>query len=261
MSKTGRAIGISLVVLTGIFALLVLAFVAALPPWLEKSLVPDLVAKTGIRGFSWQVRTVGLSKADFGGIKIGGLGNEAVAVASVQLDYSISGLFDRTLERLRISGVDLRLQVENGKIEFPGIDIEKLSGTETPRSEARPGKAASPAWRLERIELENAVVHGRFEGRSFHLPVDRAVLSMGPNFEKAKIDCTLLPFGSPVEITMEFFERFKRATVACSARDLPPENALRLLGRPLEMDLDGALNIDANAEFSLRPFGLIAAAS
>ena len=257
MTKTGRAIGITLVVLAGIFALLVLAFIAAVPPWLEKSLVPDLVAKAGIHDFSWQIRTVGLSKADFGGIRVGGLGDEAATVASVQLDYSLSGLFDRTLDRVRISGVDLRFEVENGKVEFPGIDIEILSGKGEPRSKTRSDETTPPAWQVGQIELENAVVHCRFEGMPFHLPVDLAIRSMDSNFEKAKIECTLLPFGSPIEITMESYERFARATVVCSVRDFPPENALRLLGRPLAMDLDGVLNLDANAEISLRPFGLV----
>jgi hypothetical protein len=77
-------------------------FSVALPAYLEKRLLPDLAQQSGIEGFAWNVRKIGIQGADFGVVTIGKKPLEVLSINSIQLNYSLSGLIRRHLKSIHI---------------------------------------------------------------------------------------------------------------------------------------------------------------
>ena len=110
---------LALCVLAVVLALAVAALWAFLPRLIEDLAVPEAATRLNLPGLRADVRRLDFSGLDLGEISLGpGAG---VSVAAVQADWSLAGLMDGRLDRVRIMGLRVRAVEENGVWTVPGL--------------------------------------------------------------------------------------------------------------------------------------------
>ncbi len=86
-----------------------------LPHYLESRIIPLLVAKTGIEDFAFNVRHIGIYGADLGALRIGPEQKPALLIRSAQIDYTPKELYQKKIERMTLSGIELYGEFKDGK--------------------------------------------------------------------------------------------------------------------------------------------------
>ncbi len=247
-------ISLACVLLAG--AVLVLAFAAVVPSWVERSVAPLLESNAGIEGFEWRVRRIGIAGADFGGIKLGETQPSAIAVASVQIDYDLPGLLNRRLKQVRVSGVDVFFEYANGEVSFPGIDAEKLFAKEAEAGRDSKNGGGPPVF-VEKVVFENAMLNGVFENKRFSIPLDLALFSGDENYETVRIVAELFPSGQRIGIDALSEKKSGRLKLAFDAKGFNPAVLAGLSGS--DLCLDGSVDMEGKALFGLSPFEFLSA--
>lgn len=83
--------------------------VFVLPEYLESSVIQRLAAANGFEAKEVRIRRIGLDGADAGPIRIEEAGRRSIAIAAVQIDYSLWGLLRKRIQGIVISGLHLEL--------------------------------------------------------------------------------------------------------------------------------------------------------
>ena len=86
-----------------------------LPFYLETRIIPQLATDAGISDLAVNVRSIGFNGADLADLRFGSPDHPALVIRSVQVDYSPRSLYQRKIDKITLSGIDLR--------QFPGDNI------------------------------------------------------------------------------------------------------------------------------------------
>lgn len=105
-----------------IFALACGAYYS-IPLFLEKKLLTMIAKSYGFTESSCEVRKLSLNKLDIASLKLGHPENPAIEIDSVRVDYSLSGLFKKYVNKVVINGLQIRGEHRNGNILIPPIDL------------------------------------------------------------------------------------------------------------------------------------------
>ena len=105
-----------------IFALACGAYYS-IPFFLENKLLTIIAKSYGFTQSSCEVRKLSLNKLDITSLKLGHPENPAIEIDSVRVDYSLSGLFKKYVNKVVISGLQIRGEYRNGNILIPPIDL------------------------------------------------------------------------------------------------------------------------------------------
>ncbi len=258
MRRFKRSIVISLACALMVSAVVALVLAALAPTWVEKSVAHFLESDAGIEGFEWQVRRIGFTGADFGGIKLGEKQPYALSAASVQIDYDLRGLLNWRLEQVRISGVDIFFELENGKLSFPGIDTEKLlkRGEGADRDS---GKSGGPPVFVERVVFENAVLNGVFENNRFTIPLDLVLFSGDEDYANVRAVAELFPSGQRIGIDSLLERNEERLKVSFDTTGFRLGSFFGLFVPVSSLDLDGTVDLKGRAAFDLSSFKIVSA--
>ncbi len=95
-----------------------------LPYYAEKTLLPGLAGSAGVSGFSCDVRRIGMTGADLGSLKFGESAQQpAFRMESLRVDYSPLKLINRQVNRIVLSGVQVKVEYNGNRFILAGLDI------------------------------------------------------------------------------------------------------------------------------------------
>ncbi len=226
-----------------------------LPAYIENSILPDFSRRLAT-SLSARVYGIGVSAADIGDIAIGDPQNPAVKIGSVHADYAIPPLLRGKINRLKINGLELFLEIAHGSIISPGLypDINI-----SPETKAEPEQALSEISlpiEPESLEISNGIVRINYEGKLLLLAFDLQLLKKSVQAIKPLYDFRLhlLPQGEIVSLTGTIDLGNNTCTVNLAADSLDVSKFIFLLPAfenklPLK-----TLSIKGNTKISLRPF-------
>ncbi len=130
-----------------------------LPHYLESRIIPQLVAKTGIADFAFKVRHIGLYGADLGALRIGPEQKPALFIRSAQIDYTPKELYQKKIERMTLSGIELYGEYKDGKFALRSIDLDQaLTLLQSNRTSMPESEGDLPLIFLRELEIRNAVI-------------------------------------------------------------------------------------------------------
>ncbi|HHT9130710.1 MAG TPA: hypothetical protein ACFYEC_07600, partial [Candidatus Brocadiaceae bacterium] len=151
-----------------------------LPTYIESKAFPKISQKIGTR-IECNVRRIGFTGADLGGLFIGDSNKTVVSIGSIRLDYSLPGLFKKHIDSIAISGLELNCEFVNGKIVVPGFDLQKISPSPEQKSDENTSEVATKDRQLPvsigSFEIRNAVLVCDYNGQSYRLPFELSVLA------------------------------------------------------------------------------------
>lgn len=129
----------------------------------------------GFAGSSCEVRKFGLRGLDLAFLQLGEPENPFLSFDFVRFDYSLSGLLKKHINRVIISGVEIRAEYKNGSFSIPGLDMEHLfKGYAETTPENLENRNGSYQYTLPvtigQVEVRNAAIIVISDDTSFRIP-------------------------------------------------------------------------------------------
>ena len=233
-------------------ALMVLALVVLwqfLPGFLETRILPGLAMQNGIGWQKGRIRHIGLTGFEAGPVIVGRDNTSGITVDSVYVDYTPWGLFQKRINRMIVSGLNLHVSVNNGGIAISGIDTVKPP----PSSQKVPDREpAESSVAVERLRINHAVLNLDWENGHLRIPFDLTA-RLAPTGE---IDAmlALYPCGQKMLVSGRWSQKDASGHVSLAAHSLSVEKMVALLKAVPGLVLGGNVDLQAGASIQMSPF-------
>jgi hypothetical protein len=239
-------------------SLLIICFCIALsvilPAYLEKRLLPDIVQQSGIEGLTWNVRRIGLTGADFEAVIIDERSLETLSVNSVQLNYSPAGLLRRHLTSIHVCGLSLAIELKEGKILFPGIDLNRILSENNTSTEKKGWTKQPLPLSFDRIVIEPAIITAKLNQKTLRITGDITILPLNESFDLLKCVINFYTFESTIRAEAQLDLDSGALKIFCDFQNLSLENYLYYLTSDNTMHVKGNMDFTAYLETNLDSF-------
>ncbi len=232
-----------------------------LPRYIEKNILPALGDRlsTSLTG---QVFTIGLNEASLGDLIIGDTKNTAVSIGSIHADYSVFSILDKKIKQLRINGLTLNLEVSEGRIIIPGLDLEKIIETKSKRDISQQSSTINLPLQLDNFQISNGFLNILHENQSvlipFGLQITRKEQTDKDTLPAYRLNLQMFPQGEEIKISGSVDLANNKGQFDLSADSLDMKPFAFVLGELGEILSFGKASIRGNAAINLMPFQLIA---
>ena len=228
-----------------------------LPRYLESRVIPRLMTDTGIADFAFKVRHIGIYGADLGTLRIGPEQKPALVIRSVQIDYTPKGLYQKKIDRMTLSGIELYGEFKGGKFALRSIDFDEvLTKLQSNRGSTPESEGDLPAIFPGELEVRNAVVIFKINDRTFRMPFEINVAAEKEDNNRLNLTAEMYPLGELVhaEARLDLKQQLINLNLAAAALDLNRFSGL--VQTVSDFMLAGRLNLKATAHLQLMPFAI-----
>ncbi|MBW1840671.1 MAG: YdbH domain-containing protein [Deltaproteobacteria bacterium] len=236
-----------------------------IPTYIESRLLPEMARNAGFSEYVCDVRNVDFSGADLGPVTIGGRRHPALSIDSVQMDYTLSGLYNREIERIFISGIELSCELKNGKWIIHGFDLETYLSRLKSSHKALPSSfKTSPPFIFKRLEIKNALIVFNWKGRRLRLPMALELVGLKKDrntHDRNEFDCTLrvYPRGQEIVFTSNVNLSKKRVLLGFETNAVYLERFSDFTKLIPALKLSGEADVKGEVSFQYGPFQLSSA--
>ncbi len=238
------------------FVSLVLAGYVVLPALVSRHLPTEQIKRLGFVGFSGRISRIGLHRTAAGPFVFGSADRPALAVGSVDLDYTPNGLRRKTIRRIRISDVVVNAVLGPGGLSFPGLDSSVLAKRRTTDEAPAGGPSPLTAIILEKLDIRSGLVNLTWRGQTYLIPFDAELAAGGTDMARLDGRVRLYPRDQPLVVSagLDFKKRPGRIRVDGSAIDL--DRFADLVHLVPGLDATGRIRVQAGALLNLAPVAL-----
>ncbi len=230
-----------------------------LPHYLESRVIPQLLAETGFSNFAFNVRHLGIYGTELGVLRIGPEQNPSLIVQSVHIDYTPKKLFQKQIERITLSGIEIYGEFKNGKFALGSADfnqaLTKLQSSRTSMPESGPNM---PPIFLKELEIRNAVIIITTDDGTHRFPFDIIVVPGKEDYSHLNLTASMYPRGELVraEARIDLKNQRIAANLSTVSLDLNRFSGLVQTVSDTVSDsvLSGRLDLKVTANFQLAPF-------
>jgi hypothetical protein len=252
----------SLLILILTFCCIIAGLSYYLPSYVESKLIPGIVQDAGLGDVACDVRRIGVTGADLGGLRIGDEDNPAFTVDSVRVDYSFRGLARGHIKRVVLSGIELHCEMRDGEFTIRGLDFSSLFPKD--KSEENSGTSSggtSSAVPFEIFQVNNAVVVWQWDGGEFRLPFDVEVVRGEKDFDSLGCTLRVYPRGQTIVSTAQIDLTEKIVSLEFDASGVKLEKLADLASFIPGLTLWGKGDMGGEACLRLEPFRITSAAA
>jgi hypothetical protein len=226
-----------------------------LPHYLESRIIPLLVAKTGIEDFAFNVRHIGIYGADLGALRIGPEQKPALLIRSAQIDYTPKELYQKKIERMTLSGIELYGEFKDGKFALHSIDLdEALTKLQPDRASMSESEGDLPLIFLKELEIRNAVIIFQTDDRTYRIPFEISVAPEKEDYSRLNLTLSMYPLGEWVRAEARIDLKRQDINLKLAATSLDLNRFSGLVQTVSDFMLSGKLDLKATAHLQLAPF-------
>ena len=238
-----------------------------IPSYVESKLLPEIAHKAGILDYACDVRRIGFFGADLGSVQIGNGKNPALSIASVQIDYSPKGLYEKKIKRAVLSGIELFCEYKNGKFRIREFDLKPiLAQLQSSRETVPSSTSASRTISIGRLEIRNAVVVFEFKETSLRLPIELEIvpgktdhgISDGDVLESI---LRLYPRGQEIVFTANIHTRKKQVLLEFDTTSVDLKKFADFANLIPGLNLSGVADINGESSLQFSPFKISSASA
>lgn len=243
-------IGVSSLFLSGI-----IFFVFFLPGFIESIVLPKVFHKTGVQ-VACDVRRIGITGVDLGGLRIGDANKPPVSIGSMQLDYSPLSLLKKRIECVTISGLEVTGEIVDGNFVIPGLDWQGLVAKQTPDEQAAKSPTGEPSspFTIGSFIIRNALLTCSFRGQVYRLPFNLSVVTKDGAWDRLECCLTLYPHEQEVTLLTHISLSQKTASLNFRSHAFQLDKLTGVAAYLPGLLLSGAADIEGEAAIQLEPF-------
>lgn len=206
---------------------------------------------------SLQVRDIGFWSSDFSEIAVGAVSPFA-RIDSVRVDYSPVGLWQKRLSKVSLSGLELNLQIQDGKLVLPWQPAENATPPD-PLSDRNTTYHLEYLQHLGTVSIDHARINLSFNDRMIALPCSLALRTSDANPQVIDIQAELTLRGQQITTTaaidLETMEL--RTDMSTDSFDLIRfADLIPISDAPAA---SGTFELQAKAHLVLQPFAFLSA--
>ena len=245
-----------LFIFLALFCCVFTVFYIYLPRIIETRILPAVLHKIGLNDLAGDVRSVGIFGMDLGNIRLGTSADPGLRIDAVQIDYHLSGLLNKEIDQIHISGVKVFSRYENHKIIIPGLLPSPLF---EPAPDSIPPPASStekPGILIRRVQISNVEMI-LLNGKTTHkIPLDLEILPRGSDMKVLDVQLTAHPFGQQIDIKGQFDFAKQVCKLEAASNQIRLENLAKLTVSFKHLTLSGTANLVLSTQLNLSPFAL-----
>lgn len=224
------------------------------PFYVNSEVVPLLPEKTGFDECTFEVRSIGLTRADGAGLRIGDGRNTAVSVNTLRIDYSLRQLYQqRHIKQIALIGVELSCRIERGKFVIRGLDPKKFR----PRSESASEPESGPGFSVGKIQIHDAVIICDWQAKRFRLPVEIGIIPQDRDWERLDYEIRIFPRGQEMRFAGVANLKQKQVHLKFEAKSLFPDRFADFVKTVPGLMLSGETDIKGDASIQTDPFEIL----
>jgi len=226
-----------------------------LPHYLESRIIPQLVAETGIADFAFKVRHIGIYGADLGALRIGPEQKPALLIRSVQIDYTPKALYQKKIERMTLSGIELYGELKDGKFNLRSIDLDKaLTKLRSNRGSMPESESDLPLIILREVEIRNAVIFFEIDDQTYRMPFEISIAPEQEDYSRLNLTVSMYPLGEWIHAEAKIDLKQQDINLKLAAASLDLNRFTGLVQTVSDLMLSGKLDLKATAHLKLAPF-------
>ncbi|MBI9086488.1 MAG: YdbH domain-containing protein [Desulfobacterales bacterium] len=191
LKPKGSVICAILAVFAAFAASIVVGAWLCLPGFIEDRIASQLGAVAGVDAFSFRVRRIGPGGIDLADLRVGDPDRPALQVESLRADYRLDRLLRGHIDRVVLSGVDIRVDFVRGRPVLPGIDPAAIVAGLKPAGGA-PVASSRPPVTVGRLALRHVTLHLKWRGRDERIPLSVTVVP-DDRWERIDLVCRAYP--------------------------------------------------------------------
>ncbi len=212
-------------IITGIiiFALL-FSVVAALscfylfiPDYIESHVIPDLKRKNNLNILSMQVRNIGAEGIELSDVIMGMKGDGELRIDSIRLDYSLTGLLNRRIDKITVSGVTAIVQYKNNELSIKGLEGIFNNKDEHSNNGANNVLPVS----IDSFLITYSEVVFQLDNQSIHIPFDFNADLRDKNIIPVQSKLNIYPLGHKFTINSSALSHDKSVRISFDTLDFP----------------------------------------
>jgi len=246
-----------------LFAVVVLGLWAGLyiylPHYLESRIIPQLVAKAGIRDFAFEIRHIGIFGADLGTLRLGPEQDPTLLIRSVQIDYSPKGLYQQKISRMTIGGIELYGEFRNGKFLLSGVDFDEIQNKlrSNQRATTKSDSVLPPIF-LGELGIYNAVAVLKTGERQFRIPFEVNITPENSSYNRLSLKASIYPRGQLIRTEAEVDLNHQKIILNSKTDSLDLNRFSDLTQTDSDLMIFGNLDLQATTCIQLSPFKISA---
>jgi hypothetical protein len=226
-----------------------------LPRYLESRVIPRLMTETGIADFAIKVRHIGIYGADLGALRIGPEQKPALLIRSAQIDYTPRELYQKKIERMTLSGIELYGEFKDGKFSLRGIDLdEALTKLQSNRGSMPESEGDLSLIFPGELEVRNAVIIFEIDDRTYRIPFEIRVVPEKEDYNRLNLTVSMYPLGELVRAEARIDLKQQHINLNLAAASLDLNRFSSLVQTVSDFMLSGELDLKATAHLQLAPF-------
>ncbi|MFC1488494.1 hypothetical protein ACFL6B_01460 [Thermodesulfobacteriota bacterium] len=233
-----------------------------IPNYVESKVLPEMARKAGISEYACEVRRIDFSGTDLGALRIGDQKNPALSIASVQIDYSPTGLYRMEIERIALNGIELSCEYKDGEFIIQQFDLKTfLAHFQSSHKKTSSSVNPTPPLVIKRLEIKNALIVFEWKGKRLRLPIELEIFpekkARGASYPN-EFDCDmrLYPRGQEIVFASNIHLLKKRILLDFEVKRLHLERFSDFAKLIPELALSGEVDIEGKTTFQYQPFTL-----
>ncbi|MFZ5766101.1 MAG: intermembrane phospholipid transport protein YdbH family protein [Thermodesulfobacteriota bacterium] len=220
------------------------------PAFLTGRLLPELAAEHGLTTLQVRPVLVGPGRLQ-SEIVIGLTDNPVLHIASVAVDYSAGNLLRGRIDRLTLSGVEMRCRFSDGNLLIGDAGFNKLlKGQQVQKATA--GPTGLPAFFPRQISIRQAAIICRTDRGVIRLPFAAEIDLTAP--EQPAFQLTLDPDNEPILLAGHYGTAPDALEINLTGANLHPHRFAAFVPLLAKINTSTALTITAAVRIGLQPF-------
>lgn len=219
------------------------------PAFLAGRLLPALAAEHGLPPLLVRPVLVGPGRLQ-SEIVMGSTDSPVLHIASVAADYSAANLLRGRIDRLTLSGVEMRCRFSDGNLLIGDAGLNKLL-KERQGQKASAGSTGLPAFLPRELSIRQAALICRTDRGVIRLPFAAEIDLTDPG--QPAFQLTLDPDNEPILVTGHYGAAAHTLAVNLTGTNLHPHRLAAFSPLLTRLDSSTALTITAAARIGLQP--------
>lgn len=221
------------------------SFVIFGPGYIGRKVIPEIAEKAGINIISLSIRNIGLNGAVLSDIEIGQKKQSGLTIDSVRIDYSLSGLLKRTVDRITISGAGINVEYKNGSAVIKGFE-GLTAGSPVKNGEQKDLKG----FTVKDLETVNSAVRINYNGRYVTVPFSASCSSFSSSKLPESANAVLFPGEKEIKANVRISGN-SGGILSVSSGNFPV-SLFRELVKDTSIDIKGRTDIKLSLKFMLK---------
>jgi len=181
-------------------------------------------------------------------LRIGSEQNPALVIESVQVDYTPRGLYQKKIEKITLSGMELYGDITHGEFKLRDLDIGKfISGVQQQEKPAAISDGPSPLVAVTRLEIRHSQVIVEYNDQIYRLPFEFDIIPQDPEFNIIDIAAFLYPRGEKITATASMNRHQRRVVLNIDFATLNLDRFADLSSRIADLMLSGEMTMHGKA--------------